>query len=601
MTADVGSAYLSIVPSVAGLQRQLESQLSGIDLSKAGEKIGQTIGLGVQRSLSGIPIASNLAQQIEKATNEAQSCVQSKGAGLTLASDALGAVASVVTALASLKDVEWAKEAFSSLKKSLEAFNSEIVKSGGGIRGLVSMFAKFAGPVALVVTAIAALAAGFVYLMSTNEGFRDTVMGLVGTIGEELSPILQVVSQAIEYLGATVVPLLLSMLDLFLPVIGQIVLIILQVAAALAPIIAALVTQIVPIITIIIQLVTALAAEILVAIVPVISSILAIVQENMPMIQMIISTAMNAIMTVVQTVWPLIQAIIATAMAVIQSVINIVTAAMAGDWQGVWEGIKALVETVWAGIQNIVGIAIGILQDAINGALDFIQNIWHSGWAAIGNALQFAWDGICSAVESGVSAAVNAVGGLPDEALAALGDIGSYLRNAGSDFIQGFINGITAMGDFVINALRTLCNDALGAVKSFFGIASPSKVMAQMGGYIGEGLAEGIASSASSVVGAMNSVGEELVASATKTSSEVEQALAVQTDDMLEPFDSPMRNGSRQHVFASRESAYLPSADAKIDELIFAVRQLHMSLGGIIATNTPTMGRRDFRRVVNSL
>lgn len=44
------------------------------------------------------------------------------------------------------------------------------------------------------------------------------------------------------------------------------------------------------------------------------------------------------------------------------------------------------------------------------------------------------------------------------------------------------------------------------------------------------------------------------------------------------------------------------SADAdKIDELISAVRQLHASLGGIIADNAPSIDRRGLRRVVKSL
>lgn len=622
MATDIGNAYLTIVPSIGDVQKQLEAQLGSIDLSKSGEELWDSVSRGIRDSLSSVALEPDLANQLQKLTEEVQTMVDGSAGALAslsatvakefdgivetvsgspvaafvqLAMELSGPISEVVTKVSEIGAT------FSSVKERIAGLSSAFKAAGGGFSGLKAVLGTFISPVTLVVAALAVLAAGFLFLMATNEGFRDTVMGLVGSIGESLAPILDVVGQAVSNLITTVLPMLNSMLTLLLPVIGQICIVILELVAALAPIIAALVTELVPIIGTIIELVVLAAATILTAIVPVIAAILTAIQENMPMIQMIVTTVMNAIMAVIQTVWPLIQAIIETAMAIIQSVINIVTAAMAGNWQGVWEGILALVDTVWIGIQNIVGIAIGILQGAIGAGLDFIQGIWDGAWAAIGALLQGAWDGICSAVEVGISMAVGLVGGLPDQALSALGDIGAFLYNAGSDLIQGFINGITAAGDWVINTVRSLCDDALGAVKAFFGIASPSRVMARMGGYVGDGFAEGIAASAPSVVRAMDEVGADVAASAAKAASDIERSFTVEPDTMIEPFNSPSRQGSMQYGFAWGEPEASSATGAKIDELIGAVRQLHGSLGGIIAANAPSIGRRDFRRVVSAL
>ena len=70
----------------------------------------------------------------------------------------------------------------------------------------------------------------------------------------------------------------------------------------------------------------------------------------------------------------------------------------------------------------------------------------------------------------------------------------------GKNVIDGIIKGVQSAGDALITAILSMCQGALGAVKKFFGIASPSKVMAdQVGKYIPEGIALGIEENASVV------------------------------------------------------------------------------------------------------
>lgn len=70
----------------------------------------------------------------------------------------------------------------------------------------------------------------------------------------------------------------------------------------------------------------------------------------------------------------------------------------------------------------------------------------------------------------------------------------------GKNIIDGIAKGIVDAKDAVINKIKDMCEEAWDAVKSFFGIASPSKLMKWAGQMVDEGLAFGIANNADLVV-----------------------------------------------------------------------------------------------------
>lgn len=73
---------------------------------------------------------------------------------------------------------------------------------------------------------------------------------------------------------------------------------------------------------------------------------------------------------------------------------------------------------------------------------------------------------------------------------------------AASDFIAGLVNGIKNGAAAVIAAVTGVVGGAIDAAKKKLGIASPSKVMMQIGGQTGEGFAGGLDDKASDVHGA---------------------------------------------------------------------------------------------------
>jgi phage-related protein len=77
------------------------------------------------------------------------------------------------------------------------------------------------------------------------------------------------------------------------------------------------------------------------------------------------------------------------------------------------------------------------------------------------------------------------------------------LAQVGADILQGLANGITGAAGFVKDAVSNAVNAAIKSAKDLLGIASPSKVFAEIGGYTGEGFAGGVEDSAPEAQAAM--------------------------------------------------------------------------------------------------
>lgn len=83
-----------------------------------------------------------------------------------------------------------------------------------------------------------------------------------------------------------------------------------------------------------------------------------------------------------------------------------------------------------------------------------------------------------------------------------LSDLVKLAFTAGSDFVTGLVNGIVSGYDAVKDAVTGLADKAYHTFKKAMLIESPSKVMYELGGYVGAGAAAGIASKEGDVAGA---------------------------------------------------------------------------------------------------
>lgn len=92
--------------------------------------------------------------------------------------------------------------------------------------------------------------------------------------------------------------------------------------------------------------------------------------------------------------------------------------------------------------------------------------------------------------------------GLPGKIKGAFSGAGTLLWDIGSQIVNGLVAGIKAAWGKVTGAISALVDKIPGPIRSLLGISSPSKVTAEIGRYVSEGLAVGILANVDKVAAA---------------------------------------------------------------------------------------------------
>lgn len=113
----------------------------------------------------------------------------------------------------------------------------------------------------------------------------------------------------------------------------------------------------------------------------------------------------------------------------------------------------------------------------------------------------------------------SAVGEIVKVAAGIIGKIGEVFNGAwnkvkewGANIAKGLVEGIQNATEWVKSKIQQFCTNALDAIKSFFGISSPSKLMAEQGKFLAMGFGEGIEDNAKYATKAMDEMANEVMA-----------------------------------------------------------------------------------------
>lgn len=178
--------------------------------------------------------------------------------------------------------------------------------------------------------------------------------------------------------------------------------------------------------------------------------------------------------------------------------------AIVGIFKAAWEAIKKVWSTVtgwfsnlWGGIKAGAGKAWEGIKNTISKAREGVQKAWGSvkGW----------FSNLWGNVKSGIS---NAWGGIKDWfsnlqpvewMRGAWENVGTFFENLGPRFyewgknlLQGLWNGITSMVDKIVEGMKNIGRRIANGFKSILGINSPSRLFAEYGLNITQGLVVGL-------------------------------------------------------------------------------------------------------------
>ncbi|QWG71295.1 phage tail tape measure protein [Bacillus mycoides] len=249
-----------------------------------------------------------------------------------------------------------------------------------------------------------------------------------------------------------------------------------------------------------------------------------------------VQKAVNTWKNIFNTGWNIIKRIFSIALALIKQYVKTEFEKMKNTISSVFNTIKDIVKKAWDAIKSTFTTVLKFLKDFVKSSWESIKDTISSVMNTIKNVIQSAWNFIKFLIISAVrefvgfvitnfiklyntitdvvggikefivsnfktikKAITGAFTGVVDTVKDVFSKVGSIVKNVakdavnwGKDIIAGIGEGMAAMGGWVADKAKGVVSGIPKAVKKFFGIRSPSRLMMEFGGFITEGLGVGM-------------------------------------------------------------------------------------------------------------
>lgn len=228
----------------------------------------------------------------------------------------------------------------------------------------------------------------------------------------------------------------------------------------------------------------------------------------------IVQAQLMAAWEVVQSIWTYIKETFSNFLKFIKALVTLDFQGMKDAMKDQMETSKNLLKNIWQAIKSNIGAKLAeILSsviDKFNQVKSNIKNKITEAKAAlvqkfvemVTNTAQKAaqivttardkFNEVKQAIKDKLTEAVTTVSDKVGEMPGKVIDKVSDMISAGKDLISGLIKGITNMGKDAIEAVTGVVDGVIGKAKSLLKIESPSKVFTEFGGFVSQGLANGI-------------------------------------------------------------------------------------------------------------
>lgn len=365
-----------------------------------------------------------------------------------------------------------------------------------GFGSLGKVIAAVASPVGLVVAAVAALAAGFVYLMQTNEGFRDTIMSavnavlpgiqeLISVVGANLIPLFSELMSAAGGVVSNLLPGIQSAISSLIPVIVQIVDTVTDLAAAVLPAVVSAISQIAPVLAEMASTIGGLYAALAPIIAQLVSALLPAISSIVTVIMNVVSTAMpalvsilNVVMSVVQAIAPVVMDILSVVISVVSNVISAVTPII--SFIGlVITTIMAIISPIISFVSNVIASivrVVGTLVGSISGIFSTVFSIASSTWTKITSAVSSAVSKVSSVVSklsSTFSSIFNKIYSIVSSVMSrvrsTVTNVFSTIRSAWSGltgFVSGVFSGVAGAVQRLVGQVKGFVNGVISGINA---------------------------------------------------------------------------------------------------------------------------------------
>lgn len=332
------------------------------------------------------------------------------------------------------------------------------------IEGLSAAFAGIAGQLGgLADQLLPPLMQAFFTLIRTVTGALPTLLPQI------LNAAITLFSGILQGLTETI-PQLLAMLPTIIQTISQALI-------ANLPQIISMGVQI------LVSLINGISQTIPQLITAIIELIPVIVQEIMDNLPLIIDAGLNLLLSLISGIVQAIPQLIAMLPTIINTIVSQIVSMLPKIIETGIQLLNSLISGIVQAIPQLIATLPQVITSTVNTIIANLPKIIQTGIELLGALIS----GIIRAIPSLVAA-------LPQVFSAIINTFkGINWADLGKNIIDGVINGVKNAASSLINVFKDLAKSALDAVKDFFGIASPSKVMRdQVGKMLPAGMAQGV-------------------------------------------------------------------------------------------------------------
>ena len=293
-----------------------------------------------------------------------------------------------------------------------------VPKIAGVINTVKTAFAALnttmlANPIVLIIAAIAALVAAFIYLWNNCDGFRqfwidlwENVKQVAVTVWNAIKAFFSQVWEAIKNIFSTVFEVIKTLVTTYFNMYKTII-------------------------------------------ETVINTIKTVITTVWNTIKTVITTVLNAIKTIFSTVWNAIKTIISAVVSGIKGLITGDFTAVKNSITTIMNTIMTTISTIWNTIKTTVSTVLGAIRNAVT-----------SVFGGIVNAVKNAMGNVLNAVKNGFSNVKGHITGLASQAV-----------TWGKDLVMGIVNGIKSCIGAVGDAVKSVAD----TIKSFLHFSVPDE------------------------------------------------------------------------------------------------------------------------------
>jgi phage-related protein len=252
--------------------------------------------------------------------------------------------------------------------------------------------------------------------------------------------------------------------------------------------------------------------------------------QGMAALQTLWNAVWPGIQATFEGVWTAVQGVLQVGWAVIEGIWNTVTSILRGDWEGAWNAIKTMFEGVWKGVETFLSGVWATIKGIWETATAYLGQLWETAWTGIQNFFTGVWNFITNDLPKKLGEIWAAITGWITTTAASLGtEIGKFVtsfwtwitttisglpgklaeiwttittwvtttatnivntvKSIGTGIIDGIKNGISGAWDSFVNWIGEQLAGFVQGIKDFFGIKSPSRLIADE---IGKPMAQGL-------------------------------------------------------------------------------------------------------------